>query len=223
MPTTAETPEERAVDRVAVAIRMWRERRRRRHRHDRGEVRAVARRECWIMVIKFHRLTTEYVVIEDRIRITGESRDAEPVVIWLTHRPATRAVAQLLRWLETRAAPTIGSSSAPPASPLVKRELQSFPQAAAVARLKRQASVVAQASAPSWIVKAVDITTTQSGLSMTFRGEEDQSAGLRFDTAGVRQWLSILHRAWSKAQWPAVVWPDWIEPDQSAPQDVVRH
>lgn len=175
------------------------------------------------MVIKLHRLTTEYSVIEDRLRITGETRDAGPVVMWLTNRLATRAIAQLLRWLESRAAPTVGSSSAPPASPMVKRELQSFAQAAAVAGLKRQNPVMAQASAPGWIVKAIDITTTRGALIMTFHGEEDQSASLRFDATGVRQWLSILHRAWSKAQWPAVVWPDWIERDQPAPQDVVRH
>jgi hypothetical protein len=105
----------------------------------------------------------------------------------------------------------------------VKRELQSFAQAAAVAGLRQQKPVVAEARTPSWVVKAIDITTTRASLSMTFRGAQDQSSSLRFDATALRQWLSILHRAWSKAQWPSLVWPDWIERDESPPQDVVRH
>jgi hypothetical protein len=175
------------------------------------------------MVIKLERLTTEYIEIEDRMRISGETRDTQPVVMWLTNRLAMRAVPQLLRWLENQAAPPIGSSSASAAPPAVKRELQSFAQAAAVAGLKQQKPVIAEANVPSWIVKVIDITATQGRLSMTFRGEPDQAASVRFDAIGLRQWLSILHRAWSTAQWPPLVWPDWIKRDESAPQDVVRH
>ena len=54
------------------------------------------------MVIKLQRLTTEYIVIEDRIRISGETRDSGPVVMWLTNRLAMRVVPQLLRWLHHR-------------------------------------------------------------------------------------------------------------------------
>lgn len=176
--------------------------------------------ECKVMVTKLQRLTTEYIDIEDRIRISGETPDSGPVVMWLTNRLAARAVPQLLRWLEDQAAPTAGSSSDFPA---LKRELQSFAQAAAVAGLKRHEPVVAGASTPSWIVQAIDITAARGRLSLTFRGEPDQSARVPFDATGLRQWLSILHRAWSKAQWSPIVWPDWIEREESPPQDAVRH
>ena len=172
------------------------------------------------MVIKLQRLTTEYIVIEDRIRISGETRDSGPVVMWLTNRLAMRVVPQLLRWLEDQAAPTAGSSSD---SPGLKRELQSFAQAAAVAGLKPHKPVIAEAGTSSWIVQAIDITVTRGRLSLTFRGELDQSASLPFDAKGLRQWLSIVHRAWLKAQWPSLVWPDWIKREESPPQDVVRH
>lgn len=175
------------------------------------------------MVINLRRLTTDYVVIEDRIRISGESPDAGPVVMWLTHRLATRAIPKLLNWLETRAAPAVGASPATQASPELKRELQSFAQAAAVDELKQQKPVIAQAGAPSWIVRTIDITANRNRLGVTFRGAEDQAAGLRFDATGLRQWLSILHRAWAQAQWPPLVWPNWIERDSAPPQDAVRH
>jgi hypothetical protein len=172
------------------------------------------------MVIKLQRLTMEYVVIEDRMRISGETRDAGPVVMWLTNRLAMRVVPQLLRWLEDQAALTAGYSSD---SPALKRELQSFAQAAAVAGLKRHRPVVAEGDVPSWVVQAVDITATQDRLSITFRGEQDQSARVPFNATGLRQWLSILHRAWLKAEWPSLVWPDWIKRDEASPPDAVRH
>ena len=175
------------------------------------------------MVIKLQRLTTEYIVVEDRMRISGEPRDAGPVVMWLTNRLAMRVIPQLLRCFKNQAAPTIGSSSAPPDSTVVRRELQSFAQAAAVAGLKQQKPVTAQAGIASWVVKAIDITATQGRLSMTFRGEPDQAASVHFDAIGLRQWLSIVHRGWSTAQWPTLVWPDWIKRDELAALDVVRH
>ena len=97
------------------------------------------------MVIKLQRLTTEYIVIEDRIRISGETRDSGPVVMWLTNRLAMRAVPQLLRWLEDQAAPTTGSSSD---SPGLKRELQSFAQATFFCRSRSSPSCTAIGTPP---------------------------------------------------------------------------
>jgi len=172
------------------------------------------------MVIKLQRLTTEYIVVEDRMRISGETRDSGPVVMWLTNRLAMRVVPQLLRWLEDQSAMSTASSSD---SPALRREMQSFAQAAAVAGLKRHRPVTAEGDAPSWIIQAIDITATRDRLNITFRGEQDQSARLAFNATGLRQWLAILHRAWSKAQWPSLVWPDWIKRDEAPAQDVVRH
>lgn len=169
------------------------------------------------------RLTTEYVEIEDRIRIAGQTPKDTQVVMWLTNRLATRAVPQLLRWLENQAAPSVATSHTSASSQAVKRELQSFAQATAVAGLKQQKPVTARADDPAWVAKAIDIKATPSHLSITFRGGLDQSAGVRFDAVALRQWLSILHRVWAKAQWPPLVWPEWISSDQSAPPDVVRH
>jgi hypothetical protein len=174
-------------------------------------------------VTVLRRLTTEYVEIEDRIRIAGQTPKDGQVVMWLTNRLATRAVPQLLRWLENQATPSVATSLASAPSQAVKRELQSFAQATAVAGLKPQKPVTARADDPAWVAKAIDIKATQSHLSITFRGVQDQSAAVRFDAMALRQWLSILHRVWTSAQWPPLVWPDWIKPDQSAPQDTVRH
>jgi hypothetical protein len=185
-------------------------------------MRSPIRRQTRIedMITTLVRLTTEYVGSEDRIRMAGATPEGGPVVMWLTHRLAFRAVPELLAWLEKAAAP-VGAVS--PASPVEKREMQSFAQEAAIAGLKQQPPVVAEARAPAWLVTSIDFTPSPDRLSLVFRGEQDRAASIRFDANSLRQWLGILHGAWSRAEWPTAVWPDWIKREQPAPQDIVRH
>lgn len=181
------------------------------------------------MVTILRRLTTEYVDIEDRLRISGQTPEDGRLVIWLTNRLAVRTIPKLLGWLESRKERTVKDRTIPysPASTTgllaVEHEMQSFAQAAAVAGLKRLKPVTAQPDALSWVVVAVDIKATDSHLSITFRSAQEQSAGVRFDATRLRQWLSILHRAWSKAGWPPPIWPDWIAQDHTPPADAIRH
>ena len=170
-----------------------------------------------IVVTYLKRLTTEYVESEDRIRIAGELADAEPVVIWMTNRLASRAVPRILRWLDKETSPFAISSSG-------KGDvLQSFTQEAAVAGLKPQKRVTISASAPTWLTQTIDVAANKSHITLTFRGQQDQSATVRFDVTQFRQWLSILHLAWSKAQWSPLVWPDWIKRETSTQQQIVVH
>lgn len=176
------------------------------------------------MATVLRRLTTEYVAIEDRIRISGQTPEDGRLVIWLTHRLAVRAIPKLLGWLESGKEGTVASSRAATTETLeVKRELQSFAQAAAVAGLKPLKPITAQSDALSWIIVAVDIKATDNRLTMTFRSAQEQSASVRFDATMLRQWLSILHRAWSTAGWPPPIWPDWIALDHSPPANAIRH
>ena len=166
---------------------------------------------------KLKRLSTEYAESEDRIRITGETQDAEPVVIWLTNRLASRAVPAIWRWLDKDA-------SAPSAAPSGKGDLlQSFAQEAAVAGLKPEKPVTNSDGAPNWLTQTIDVAANNIHITLTFRGQLDQSASVRFDATQLRQWLAILHLAWSKAQWSPLVWPDWIKRESSAQQQIVLH
>ena len=169
------------------------------------------------MTGKLKRLTTDYVDSEDRIRLSGDTQDAEPIVIWMTNRLASRAVPAFLQWLEKEA------SFSAAYSPAEGDALQSFAQEAAVAGLKPQKPVTANATAPTWLALAIDIKATKRHINLTLRGEQDQSASIRLSATELRQWLSILHRIWSKAQWPALVWPDWIKRERSTPQHIVLH
>ena len=57
-----------------------------------------------------HRLTTDYVEEEDRIRVSGASANGDTVVLWLTQRLLNRLVPHLTAWLAaqiTKRTPTL--------------------------------------------------------------------------------------------------------------------
>ena len=48
------------------------------------------------------RFTTEYVIPEDRIRLSLEDNDGQMRVLWLTRRLCTRLVPQIVKVLDKR-------------------------------------------------------------------------------------------------------------------------
>jgi len=169
------------------------------------------------MAANLKRLSTEYVGREDRIKIVGELDDAQSVVIWMTNRMGRRVVPALLQWLEKQ------TSRSAAASAVEARVLQSFAQGAAVAGLKAQTPVTPHAGSSAWLMQAIDFNATESHISLTFRGRQGESASVRFKASELRQWLSILHLTWLKAQWPSLLWPDWIKRENPTQQQMVIH
>ena len=80
-------------------------------------------------MINLERITTEYVEVEDRIRLAGESEDNQTIVLWLTQRLLTQIISHLLGLIEKQS-PTPGEKGAPTSS-----LLQGFAQQAAEAEL----------------------------------------------------------------------------------------
>ena len=66
------------------------------------------------MTTTLRRITTEYIEIEDRLRISGEIADAEAVVIWLTQRLLLRLLPLLLQWLDQQTQHTVNNANTPP-------------------------------------------------------------------------------------------------------------
>ena len=153
------------------------------------------------------RISTVYVEAEDRIRLTGEVDNGPPIVIWLTHPLFRRLVPPLVQWLE-REAPSLRSSDV----------LQDFAQTAARTALKPQQPVRAKIDGPVWLAAVVDISMSKKRVNLTFKGRDGQAAALGLASTPLRQWLSIVHRAWSKSQWPQDLWPDWIKDDVPSKQ-----
>lgn len=152
-----------------------------------------------------HRITTEYIDAEDRLRITGEKAPGEAVVLWLTQRMVHRLIGHLCRCLDSQA-PQHSQSRA-----LQADLIQAFAQQAARAQLPTQPAVRACQTSQQWLVTSVDISQATNKTTLTFKGSQpDSQARLTLHEQPLRQWISIVYEQCSKAGWPGEPWPDWV-------------
>lgn len=158
-----------------------------------------------------HRLTTEYVETEDRIRITGElshsADDAGPaptVVLWLTQRLLNRLLPHLLDWLQQHDHPHRWSEAT-----------QGFAQQAAVAALQTQAAEPVRSSTHSLscLVQSLQLSSTPEQLQLQFvtpNAQPEPRIHLSLAAQPLRQWLHILYDLYVRADWPMALWPQWL-------------
>lgn len=152
-----------------------------------------------------HRITTEYIDAEDRLRLTGEKAPGEVLVLWLTQRLVHRLMDHLCRCLDNQAHHLSQSRA------LQADVIQTFAQQAARARLPTQPAVLASQASQQWLVTAVDINQAADKTTLTFKGSNpDGHARLTLHEQPLRQWLGIVFEQCSKAGWPVEVWPDWV-------------
>ena len=168
-------------------------------------------------MLKLERVTTEYIEGEDRVRVTGQTSDAGPVILWLTRRMLDRLMATLFDIL--------GKSYADPAYGSIRNE---FAQEAAVSTLVPQPPVVPpDTEAPkSWLVRLVNVSKNEVAVVLTFKSEDElDQASLALEYVQLRQWMSIVDRAYKKGDWPRINWPDWfLDPLEGKSQEVlVKH
>ena len=156
-------------------------------------------------MLELQRLTTEYIDAEDRLRLTGEIRPGETLVLWLSQRLLVRLLPHLFLWLEKQ------SSTAFPA------EIeQSLEQRAASANMGEEAAVQRSVQSLTWLVEAVDMSAGDHVLRLSFRREGEEAVSLTLSALHMRQWLTILRTLWRVAEWPAGIWPEWMGEPASA-------
>jgi hypothetical protein len=163
-------------------------------------------------LLELQRLTTEYVDAEDRMRLTGEIRPGETLVLWLSQRLLMRLLPHLFLWLEKQ-----GSTPFP-----VEIE-QSFEQQAALANLSLEAPVQRTRDSKAWMVEAVDMTAGDHALRLSFRRQGEDSVSLTMPGQAMRQWLTILRSLWGVAEWHEGIWPDWVQYVAAKPIVAGRH
>ena len=145
------------------------------------------------------RITTEYVELEDRFRLSGEYENGQIIVLWLTQRLLVRLLPHLFKWLETQSA-----------GPIPQDIVQSLELEAANAERGHEAPVPSAADSLQCLVHSVDISPGSRILSVQFRASPEMSGQLHLNAQQLRQWLSILHALWKTAEWPSGIWPEWI-------------
>lgn len=151
------------------------------------------------------RITTEYVTLEDRLRLTGATGDDQTVVLWVTQRMMNLLAPQLTGWLERN-----GGAGG--------EALQEFAQQAAEASLEAQPAVRAATIETTTPVVTVDIASRDDGVTLVFKAEDNRPlASVPFQVEALRQWLGIVRNQYVAGGWPTTVWPAWMDEAQAAP------
>ena len=129
-------------------------------------------------MIILHRLTIEYEPVEDRLRLSAETGDGAPVVLWLTRRMVCLLLDHLVEWLKKQ-----GGAQAQPAV------VQEFAQQAAQSSLQPSEPVRAAQDTVAWLVHEVDIAMADNIVRLTFKSTEGRSAQLPLDAGALRPWV----------------------------------
>lgn len=159
------------------------------------------------------RLTTEYIVYEDRIRLSGATAEGDTLVLWLTRRLLDRMLPQLVGWLEGQGQPQTASSGPRAGGGLPNELVNTFAQQAARSQAKPQAPVRPNAASHAWLVHTLDLQRGPKAIRLVFKhpgGADVSPATLSLPAGAVRQWLNVLHDQYRRAGWPMDVWPAWV-------------
>ena len=149
-----------------------------------------------------HRLTTRFVDLEDRIQVIGATATGRSVTLWLPQRLLNRVVPALCE----RLAPAEGKD--------IRAEVKnSFAQQAAIHSMSPQPAVQSDPASDAFTIRSISIRIHPAATEIIFhdRVEQDGSCfSATLDGSFLRQWLSILHSQYVKAEWSLHVWPEWV-------------
>jgi hypothetical protein len=162
------------------------------------------------------RLTTQYHVVQDRIRLAGETQNGQAVVLWITQRLLNKLLQHICKPFEK----SVPRSKIAPVQDFVQ---QSFAQQRARVELPRQKPVTVDQDCLEWLVLTTEVKIGAGGVGLVFCGaNESEKAAIVFALKPLRQWLNILHDQSQVAGWSMAMWPAWIKesaslakPDQS--------
>lgn len=145
------------------------------------------------------RISSEFVPVEDRVRLSAEYDDNEIQSLWLTKRLLDRLIAPLCEWIEKDVGTDISN-----------KLVNSFVQERAYLGIKKQESVKTTEAVSDWLIMSIDINRSNSLAKITFRGVENQCGFIEFNKNALRQWLGIIYRQYVAADWDISIWPNWM-------------
>lgn len=173
------------------------------------------------------RLTTEYIPLEDRIRLTGQVSDERVVTLWVTQRMLSLLLPHLFDWLDTTAKKSAKATKARDKS--INNIVQTFAQEAAVSALLKQdqTPVKSQNNQTELLINSIDITSGDIGIRIGFKSEsahEDyRLINLTMEHEPLRQWLHILYTQSRQGDWTLRCWPDWMTETEEQTSKVSAH
>lgn len=151
-------------------------------------------------MVNLQRMTVQYVMSEDRIRLTGEDDAGKTWVLWMSQRILNRLIPHLCQFLEAKQKDTLQSSL-----------VQAFAQQKARTNLQQVASVKANADSKAMLVQSVDVKTLASGIELGFKDKDGLIfARLQLRQQVLRNWLNIVYDQYLRGEWTTGIWPLWI-------------
>lgn len=183
---------------------------------------------------ELQRVTTTYVEVQDRMRLTGALASGTAVQLWLTQRLLGRLVPPLTTWLERHtplvAADTRPGTAVPKAqiAPADQGMVQRFAQHMAQAQLTPQPPVHATADSATWVVTSVALSLRPQTVLLAFKNDASDlhTVTWELNAQQLRQWLGIVFDQVVRAQWPTASWPAWMAQGQGElahPTSVLMH
>lgn len=182
---------------------------------------------------RLQRVTTTYVEVQDRLRLTGALVNGTAVQLWLTQRLLGRLVPPLTTWLE-RHTPLVAADTRPgaapkaPIAPADQGIVQRFAQHTAQAQLTPQPPVHATADSATWVVTSVQLSLGPQTVLLAFKNNASDPHAVTWELNAqqLRQWLGIVFDQVVRAQWPTASWPAWMDQrrgDLTQPASVLMH
>ena len=167
-------------------------------------------------MVSLQRITIQYILSEDRIRLTGEDVSGTTRVLWMSQRILNRLIPHICQSLEAKQDDILQSSL-----------VQAFAQQKARMNFQQVASVKAHADSQSLLVQNVDVKTLSSGIELCFKDKDGQIfASLILRSQVLRSWLNIVYDQYLCAEWSTSMWPLWIAeakpPSQPATTSVLH-
>jgi len=98
-----------------------------------------------------------------------------------------------------------------------KKNIQSFAQQSAEARLKQETAVKVTDNSPKLLIVKIDVKNSSAGVTLTLKQECGNGYQIFLNSQQFRQWLGMLFTVWQKTEWPTKIWPDWMSSDSSLP------
>ena len=145
-------------------------------------------------------ITTEYVLEEDRIRLSVADPDFNKRTLWLTRRLSERIIPACLSKLTLE----VGSPEEVP-SAQVYAQLE--------ARLYKKPAQMVQPNKdqPEFLITQVQMNRSNNGTyTMSFNDTKGDSAVIVLSGQEMRQWLEVLTLAFVKGEWRMDIWPTWL-------------
>lgn len=169
--------------------------------------------------MQLKKLTTRYVVDEDRFLISADS-DSGVVNLWLTQRLLMQLIPHVVDWVDKGEAKDVGNSSFPAAVNDTSGSPDSGRSGASPAARQSASQLVAQhrrpvedvraeAAVKECLVKTLKLQPQTKALCLGFELSGDV-ATLLLEEEHARIWLGVLYRHWLNAKWPDI-WPEWIK------------